>query len=123
LKVNIENKKENLLFGRTDINFSVKEAQATPPREAIRKQIAALTNSKEEMVVVGVLDTSYGTTDLKGQARVYKNKKSMEKTELKYVVTRNFGKEKPVEAKKEDAPAEKTAEEKNEEPKEESKKE
>lgn len=101
MKLEIQGKKENPLIGRQEISFSVTETKATPSRKELREAIAAQTNSKEKNIIVDVLDTRFGTTDFKGEARVYENEEQLKKIELKPIVVRNFGKE---EKKAEDTP-------------------
>ncbi|MCR4334917.1 MAG: 30S ribosomal protein S24e [archaeon] len=107
MRVQIENRNENPLLNREEVNFTVKETQITPSRQELRKQVAAQTNADEKLLVVDVFNTSYGTAEMKGVARIYKNEAQMKKTELKYILVRNFGKEeeKKVVKKKEEAPA------------------
>ena len=96
MKIDIVKKHENPLTKRTEIDFTIKDAQATPSRKEIREKMAALTGSDEKHLVIDVLDTGFGTTSLKGKARVYKTPEDLKKGELRYVVYRNFGKpEKP----------------------------
>ena len=104
--VNIEEKNENPVLNRTEIKFSAKEAQKTPSRKEIKQKIIALINSDEKLTVIDVLETRYGTSDLKGTAKIYKDEKQMKKLEEKYILARNFGKkEKAKTEKKEEAPA------------------
>jgi len=93
VKLEIQEKKDNPLIGRQEISFSVTETKATPSRKELREAIAAQTNSKEKNIIVDVLDTRFGTTDFKGEARVYENEEQLKKIELKPIVVRNFGKE------------------------------
>ncbi|MCR4369312.1 MAG: 30S ribosomal protein S24e [archaeon] len=111
MRVHIESKTQNPLLNRQEVSFTVKEAQATPSRQEIRKQVAAHTNADEKMLVVDVLKTSFGSTDLSGTARIYKSEEELKKTELPFIKVRNFGKE--VE-KKEEPKAAQGAEEKKE---------
>jgi len=92
MRIQIENRNENPILNREEINFTVKEVESTPSRQEIRKQVAAQANVDEKLLVVDVLGTSYGTPELKGVARIYKNETEMKKTELKYIIARNFGK-------------------------------
>jgi len=117
LKLEIQEKKENPLIGRQEISFSVTETKATPSRKELREAIAAQTNSKEKNIIVDVLDTRFGTTDFKGEARVYENEEQLKKIELKPIVVRNFGKteEKKAEAAPEVKEAKPEAPEKAEE--------
>ena len=103
--VNIDEKNENPVLNRTEIKFSVKEAQKTPSRKEIKQKIIALINSDEKLTVIDVLETRYGTSDLKGIAKIYKDEKQMKKIEEKYILTRNFGKEESKVEKKTEAPA------------------
>ena len=113
--VNIDEKNENPVLNRTEIKFSAKEAQKTPSRKEIKEKIIALTNSDEKLTVIDVLETRYGTSDLKGTAKIYKDEKQMKKIEEKYILTRNFGKEEAKTENKTKAPAEAKPEEKKEE--------
>ncbi|MFH1391794.1 MAG: hypothetical protein ABIH20_05770 [Candidatus Diapherotrites archaeon] len=92
MRIQIENRNENPILNREEINFTVKEVEATPSRQEIRKQVAAQANVDEKLLIVDVLGTSYGTPELKGVARIYKTEAEMKKTELKYIIARNFGK-------------------------------
>lgn len=92
MKLEIQEKKENPLIGRQEISFSVTDIKATPSRKEIREAIAAQTSSDEKNIIVDVLDTRFGTTDFKGEARVYENEEQLKKIELKPIVVRNFGK-------------------------------
>ena len=82
---------------------STEGAKQTPSRKDLREKLAALVDAKEDMLVVDVLETHYGTPDLKGTARVYKDAKELKKTELSYIVKRNFP-EKKAEAEAIPAP-------------------
>ncbi|MAG17989.1 MAG: hypothetical protein CL944_00775 [Candidatus Diapherotrites archaeon] len=121
--IQIESKNENPVLNREEVSFIVKETEATPSRQEIRKQVAAQANADEKLLVVDVLDTSYGTSELKGVARIYKNEAEMKKTELKHILVRNFGKDEKAEEKKEAPAAEGTAKAESPEKKEEVKKE
>ena len=104
--VNIEEKNENPIVNRTEIKFSVKEAQKTPSRNEIKQKIIALTNSDEKLTVIDILETRYGTSDLTGTAKIYKDKIQMKKMEPTYILARNFGKTEETKEKEEKKEAE-----------------
>lgn len=104
MRVNIVSKEENPLFSRTEIEFETKDTPKTPSRKELREQIAALVNADEKNMVVDVLQQSYGTSEVTGSARVYKDEKAMKRTEVAKIIIRNFGKE-AVAKKKAAAPA------------------
>ncbi|HLC78988.1 MAG TPA: hypothetical protein VJG83_01025 [archaeon] len=104
MRIDITQKHENKLFGRQEAQFVVKEATTTPSRKELREKIAALIGADEKNLVVDVYNTSYGTTEVSGVCRVYKNESDLRKTELKPIIERNFGR--PEKAKPaEEAPA------------------
>ncbi len=103
MRINIVSKEENPLFNRTEVEFEVKETPKTPSRKDIRAQLAALVNADEKGMVVDVLRQGYGTSEVKGSARIYKSEKDMKRTEVAKVIIRNFGKE--AVAKKKATPA------------------
>jgi small subunit ribosomal protein S24e len=98
MDVEIISRKENKILNRQEVGFLVKGAGATPSRKELREKIAALLNADEKTIIVDVLKTSYGSTELKGIARIYKNKKDLERLELSYVIARNFPEEKKTTA-------------------------
>ena len=104
MRVEITTKKDNPILGRKEIEFTVKETKITPSRKELREKIVALTNSDKKNLVIGVLEGNYGTSELKGTARIYNNPEDLKKTELKHMVTRNFGEKKKAKGA-EDKPA------------------
>ena|SRR3989344_5822112 len=108
MKMDVKTKHENALLGRQEVEFTVSEVKSTPSRKEIREKVAALLNADEKNLIVDVFGTSYGTSEIKGVARVYKNERDLKRTELEYIVHRNFGKpEKPKPAAEAPAAAEK----------------
>jgi small subunit ribosomal protein S24e len=98
MEVEIISRKENKILNRQEVQFLVKGASATPSRKELRQKIAALTNADEKTMIIDTLKTSYGSTELKGTARIYKNRKDLERLELSYVIARNFPEEKKTAA-------------------------
>jgi ribosomal protein S24E len=111
MDLEIVSKKSNPLLSREEIVFRIKNFTSTPSRKDIRAKIAALTNSKEELVIVGKINQEYGLNLVEGESRVYKNAEQMKKVELPFFLERNFGEKK----KKEEKPAEKEPEKGKEE--------
>lgn len=115
MRIDIVSKKDNKILGRQEVEFTVKEVTSTPSRAEIRKKIAATLNADEKCLIVDVMETAYGSREISGTARVYSNAVDLKKTELPFIITRNFGKE---EEKKETPKAEEKKEESKEEKKE-----
>jgi ribosomal protein S24E len=91
VKVEITNKQKNVLFNREEIEFSVEEAATTPARKDLREKIAALTNAKTELVIIGKINNAFGSKAVNGTARVYANEADLKKTELPQIIGRNIG--------------------------------
>jgi len=115
MNLEIKKQKKNPLFSREELEFRVKDAKQTPSRDAIRERLSATMNKDKGLVVVRKVEQSFGFPEANGVAFVYDNKEALDRTEAKYMKTRNFGKVKEGEAPKEEGkPAEvpKGAEEK-----------
>ncbi len=97
----IVKEKENKVLGRKETIFEVTDAKTTPTRKEIRKRIAALKNSREELVSVIRIKQAYGEHRATGLAHVYSNEKALKKAEPDYIPKRES---KEKEKKKEEAP-------------------
>ncbi len=93
MRIEVVSKNDNKLFDRVDVSFLVKEVSATPSRVEIRKKLAAVISAKDDCVIVDKLVTQYGSTDVRGVARVYSSNAELRKNEAGFLVKRNFGEE------------------------------
>jgi len=90
MKIEITEKKENLLQERTEIRFTVDHTgEATPTRKAIIDAITKLTNAGKNTVVINNVDTQYGRGISKGYVKIYKSEESAFKFEREYLLKRN----------------------------------
>jgi len=110
MKIEITEKKENLLQERTEVRFTVDHTgEATPTRKAVIDGLSKMLNAKKGTVVINNIDTQYGRGISKGYVKVYVSKDAALKFEREYLLKRSGiekGKEAPAEP-----PAEKPAEE------------
>ena len=120
----IVEERDNKVLGRKELSFEVENSKTTPSRKELRKRIAALKNSKEELVSVASVKQCYGEHRAKGLAFVYKDIERLQRIEPGHLIERESKKkkEKKEEAKpaaeaggKEEKPAGKKEEPKNEE--------
>lgn len=121
MDLQITSKQKNQPLKREEIRFEIKNSQKTPTRKETKQKIAALTNTKEELVIVQKISQTFGSQTIRGNAILYEAQKDMRKTEQKYIIKRNFP-EKKEEQKQETkqappAPEQKTEEKKQETPK------
>lgn len=103
MKMEINEKKENPLYKRTEVYFTVDHAgESTPGRNAVAEEVAKQMKAKRDCVVVTTIESVYGTGKSKGYAKVYGSKEAALELEREYLLKRNG-----IEAAKEEpAPAE-----------------
>jgi small subunit ribosomal protein S24e len=96
VKIEITEKKENLLQERTEVRFTVDHTgEATPTRKAVIDSISKTMGAKKGTVVINNIDTQYGRGISKGYAKVYRSEASALKFEREYLLKRS-GIERPV---------------------------
>ncbi|MDD3233173.1 MAG: 30S ribosomal protein S24e [Candidatus Methanomethylophilus sp.] len=90
MKMEIVSKKENALYARTEVRFTVDhEREATPGRNAVAEEIAKQLKTKRECVVVAEFVSEYGIGKSTGYAKVYNSKKDALNYENPYLLKRN----------------------------------
>ncbi|MDD2666826.1 MAG: hypothetical protein PHD13_05385 [Methanocellales archaeon] len=102
-------KRLNPLLKRLEITFKVDHEGATPSREEIRNNLAAMLNAKKELVIIERMRSEYGKRETRGYAKIYNSEKDLRDIEQAHIIQRNVIKaeEKPaekVETKKEVEP-------------------
>ena len=130
MELEINEKKSNPLFKRTEVHFTIThENEKTTNRKIIQNQLAETLNAKKDAIIVERIDSSFGLQKTTGYAKIYSSKKDAEAIERKHQLKRNKidsggGSKKKEETKTEEKkePAEEpkqeeTAEEKTEEKK------
>lgn len=90
---------ENKTLERTELAFEVENAVKTPSRQELRKRIAALKNSREELVSIDFVKQCFGEHRAKGKAFVYADIERLKRTEPKYLLERESKEKKKKEGK------------------------
>jgi len=123
MEIEIESKKNNPLMNRTEVFFTVKhKGEKTPNREIIRSELADKLNAKKENIIVNSINSSFGTQETTGYAKVYSSLQKAKDLERDHILKRNkIGvtekkKEEKDEEKKEEKPIEEKTEETPSEP-------
>jgi len=109
MEIEIQLKTNNPLLKRTEVHFTVHhEGEKTPKRELVRSELAEKLNVKKEDIMINSMQSSFGSTDTVGYAKVYKSVKVAGVYEKKHVLKRNnaLPGEKKQAAKEEEKPAE-----------------
>ena len=116
MEMEIDSKKNNPLFDRTEVHFTIQhEGEKTPNREIIRSELAEKLNAKKETIIINYIQSSSGIQKSMGYAKIYSSVKKAEEMERKHILKRN-----KISGKKEKKEGEK-AETAEEPPKEEEK--
>jgi small subunit ribosomal protein S24e len=90
MKMEIKEKKENPLFKRVEIRFTVNHVgETTPTKAAVVEEIAKQMKAKKDSVVLNSIDTVYGEGVSKGYAKVYESKEAAQSIEPEYILKRN----------------------------------
>ena len=127
MEIEINEKKNNPLFKRTEVYFTVVHPnEATPNRAIIQNELAEALNTKKDHVIIDRINSGFGIQKTKGYAKVYSSRNVAESIERKHQITRNLSSEPQAKKEKkesalEESPAEPPQEEPStEKPKEES---
>ena len=92
--VEIIEESKNPLISRTEIKFRVDHFGAgTPNRLEIRKKLAAMKNSNENLTIIRKLQTHYGNSYDIGKANIYENADEIHFYEPFHIQVRNLPKE------------------------------
>ncbi len=82
----------NELLSRREIRFTLRYDGATPSRLQVIGKLCALVNIKEQQVVLDTLKSSFGRTELTGEARIYDTEEGRKKTERAHLMERGIPK-------------------------------
>ena len=88
MDITITSDTRNELLSRREIRFTIRYDGATPSRPQTIGKLCALLNVKEQQLALGSLLTSFGKTELTGEARVYDSEEGCKKTERAHLMTR-----------------------------------
>ena len=90
MDIEITEKKNNPLFNRMEVHFTINhEGEGTPNREIIRSEIAEKLNVKKENIIINNISSSFGIQKSRGYAKIYSSSKKVETLERKYILKRN----------------------------------
>lgn len=82
MTIKISQQTENKLFNRKELVLETTYQGSTPNKKEIKKSIADLTKSKEDVIVIDKIDQLYGTTKSKIKAKIYNSPEELKKSEV-----------------------------------------
>ena len=89
MEITVISEEENPMLHRTDVQFRVSHAEATPDRLAVRDSLAARLNKDADEVVIRRLDTKFGMRETVGEAKVYQGAEFATDVEQEHMLARN----------------------------------
>ncbi|MBR9698926.1 hypothetical protein GOV09_00515 [Candidatus Woesearchaeota archaeon] len=126
MKIDINEKKENILLSRFEIQGVVHFDKATPSRANVQEALSKELKVDKSLIVIKIIDTAFGDRTAKVTVYQYISKEERDRLEPLTVKAEAEAAKKDAEAKKKaetEAPKEEAPAEKKEEPKEEKKEE
>ena len=101
MEIKIVSKKDNPLFKRQEVQFTVLHAQGkTPARLDIKRSLASELQVSDKLVFIKKIDTMTGTNTAVGEANAYETEAQAKLIEPAYIMKRNSPPEKPKEEAK-----------------------
>lgn len=96
--IEILEEKKNPLIDRVEIKFRVDHfAAGTPNRLDVKKKIATMKKSNENLTIIKELKTHFGASYAIGKVNIYENAKELQFFEPFHIQVRNLDKEKRTE--------------------------
>ena len=96
--IEILQEKKNPLIDRIELQVKINHfGKGTPNRLEIKKQIAAMKTSDENLTIVKKIETHFGATEDLSKIYIYNDKKDLEFFEPFHIRVRNLPKEKRTE--------------------------
>lgn len=95
-------------MSRTKILFEIQQdkGEATPSRKQVKDIVAAKTGADRELLVIGLINPSWGANLSSGIAYLYKDQKAFDRLSFKHLKKRDA--KEPKSKKAEEAPKEET---------------
>ncbi|TFG26631.1 MAG: 30S ribosomal protein S24e [Promethearchaeota archaeon] len=96
--IEILEEKKNSLIDRVELKVKIIHfGNGTPNRMEIKKKIAAMKGSDENLTIIKKINTYFGSTEDIGKIYIYDNKNDIELFEPFHIRVRNLPKEKRTE--------------------------
>ena len=102
MELQIIKDKTNPLLKRREVSLKIQN-KGTPSRTEVKNKLAALANSKPELIVVEHLDTTFGNQEVLGAASIYETEERLKQLAHQHLVAR--GVPKAAEEASKEAPA------------------
>ncbi len=91
MELQIIRDKNNSLLKRREITVKIQN-KTTPSRIEVKNKLAAIANSKPELIVIEHLDASFGKQEVIGVANIYENEERLKQLAHNHLIIRGVPK-------------------------------
>jgi len=88
MEINIIADKINTTLKRRDVSINV-ISKSTPSRVEVKNKLAAMLDSKPELIVVNKLDTEFGKQETVGSVSIYEDEEHLKNVALGHLAARD----------------------------------
>ncbi len=87
MELQITKDKKNPLLKRREVSIKINN-KGTPSRIDVKNKLAAMANSKPELIVIEHLDTVFGKMELTGTASIYESEERLKQLAHQHLMAR-----------------------------------
>jgi small subunit ribosomal protein S24e len=87
MELQIIKDKKNPLLKRREVSIKINN-MGTPSRIDVKNKLAAMANSKPELIVIEHLNTAFGKTELTGTVSIYESEERLKQIAHKHLLAR-----------------------------------
>ncbi|MEM2934234.1 MAG: 30S ribosomal protein S24e [Halobacteria archaeon] len=102
MNIKIIEEKTNQLIKRREILFKIEHQGPTPKREEVKAKLAALLNSKPELIVIRYMRSEFGKRETTGRANIYETEERLKQIEPVHLIQRGKKEKEEVKPKLEE---------------------
>jgi len=89
MELQIIKDKKNPLLKRREVSIKINN-KGTPSRIDVKNKLAAIANSKPELIVIEQLKTAFGKTELTGKVSIYETEERLKQLAHKHLLERGI---------------------------------
>lgn len=89
MELHIIKDKTNPLLKRREVSIKINN-KGTPSRIDVKNKLAAMANSKPELIVIEHLDTAFGKMELTGTASIYETEERLKHLAQQHLMARGL---------------------------------
>jgi small subunit ribosomal protein S24e len=103
MELQIIKDKKNPLLKRREVSLKINN-KGTPSRIDVKNKLAAIANSRPDLIVIEHLDTAFGKMEVTGIACIYESQEQLKKLAHQHLIARGIPVPEEGEAPSEPAP-------------------